>query len=170
MSRRDCEKGFKHPKPMKTRPASQVMQQNGRFLPRRAVVKACKVCGEDFLGRVEASACSASCTAILRSISARNRKSKNTSRKDGLETKRRGSPRIGRKKIMNTKPTPPPDSLGSPSGSASSGFRVVARYCYAPLESRDTYPTKEAAKAELKKWKEQAARDGYHMIGRIEKA
>jgi len=35
------------------------------------------------------------------------------------------------------------------------------------LQSNQTFPTREAAKAALKEWKKNAEKEGYHIIGRV---
>lgn len=35
------------------------------------------------------------------------------------------------------------------------------------LQSNETFPTREAAKAALKDWKKNAEKQGYHIIGRV---
>ena len=35
------------------------------------------------------------------------------------------------------------------------------------LQSNETFPTREAARAALKEWKKNAEKEGYHIIGRV---
>jgi hypothetical protein len=63
---------------MITRPASTVLQGNGNRLPRKLIVHRCAACGNPFLGRREAKACSQECTTTLRSTSAKNRRNDQT--------------------------------------------------------------------------------------------
>lgn len=49
----------------------------------------------------------------------------------------------------------------------SGGYRYVGRYCLPMLQSNETFPTREAAKAALKDWKKNAEKQGYHIIGRV---
>ena len=46
-------------------------------------------------------------------------------------------------------------------------FRIIARYCYAPIQSARTFAAKSQARAELRKWKKQAKDQGQHLIGRV---
>lgn len=59
---------------MTTRAHSLVIQRSGNATARRLVFKTCPICGTPFKGRSEVKTCDASCTAALRSLSARNRK------------------------------------------------------------------------------------------------
>ena len=48
-------------------------------------------------------------------------------------------------------------------------YRIVARYVYPEIQSGMTFPTKDEAYEELKRWKKKASDDGMKMYGRIVK-
>lgn len=57
---------------------------------------------------------------------------------------------------------------GSPLASPScSRFRIVGNYLYAPIESRETFATKEEAQAENRRWVKEAEAQGLRWKGRI---
>ena len=68
-----------------------------------------------------------------------------------------------KKKTSKTASAPAVDRAAAGSG----GFRYVGRYCLSMLQSNQTFPTREAAKAALKEWKKNAEKEGYHIIGRV---
>lgn len=70
---------------------------------------------------------------------------------------------MSKKATSKTRSDPAVDRAAAGSG----GFRYVGRYCLCMLQSNQTFPTREAAKAALKEWKNNAKKEGYHIIGRV---
>jgi hypothetical protein len=70
---------------------------------------------------------------------------------------------MAKKSTSKTPSAPAVDRVAAGSG----GFRYEGRYCLSKLQSNQTFPTREAAKAALKEWKKNAEKDGYHIIGRV---
>lgn len=48
-----------------------------------------------------------------------------------------------------------------------SRFRIVGNYLYAPVESRETFASKEEAQAENRRWTKEAEAQGLRWKGRI---
>jgi len=46
-------------------------------------------------------------------------------------------------------------------------FKIVGNYLYSPVESNQTFPSKEAARAENRKWTKEAEAKGMQWKGRV---